>query len=605
MTVVQCLKYLVILLVLALKPNSINSSILSAAENDAVNEELLKLLEMVREERDYNTIAIGQSSKENCVFENLLQEISLPVVLLNKRLEYQYNTQFSKELLILLCLKQRGVAATFAELNVFRGLKQTRILVYVPHATNLELIKQYCNDAMANDIYNVLIIQNDFTETHNYHTCNRFPLEAPPYKEKSLHSTELTSNFIFEQQFRDMHGAPIRTYPDQLEPRTMLYYKDNGDLELEGYIGRLLKVFAAKRNATLTIEYPLEVGKTTFYGVLMELAQNGSLDIAAGLVYPQSNNDLEAMSYPVETLDYCYMVPLPETVPINELFVGIIRLPTLFYIFVFIVIFAALFTHLNTRMQLSFINLFLNDKSIRGMLGQSFVIAAKPSLRVKFVIFLLCYMSIITNTTYQAYLQSFLTRPPLLPMYRSYEDIEAAGLRISFPAHEIAVLSANQSLAEHMHLTEIVADFNVWLRLRSSMNTKYVYPVSSVRWDIFNFLQSLFARPIYYFNTDLCFFKNTFLCMPTRADLPYVDLLDDFILRLHSSGIMKEWVSLNFFVMAKLKMLVFEDLSKPIEYGRPLVVDDFFWIQIQYLGCMVLGLVAFVGEILYFRWKKV
>ncbi|XP_053967302.1 uncharacterized protein LOC128868803 [Anastrepha ludens] len=460
---------------------------------------------MVWEERDYNTIAIGQSSRENCVFENLLQEISVPVVLLNKRLEYQYNTKFSNELLILLCLKQRGVAATLAELNVFRGLKQTRIVVYVPHATNLELVKQYCNDAMANDIYNVLIIQNDFTETHNYHTCNRFPLEAPPYKEKSLNSTELTSNVIFEQQFRDMHGAPIRTYPDQLEPRTMLYYKDNGELELEGYIGRLLKVFAAKRNATLTIEYPLEVGKTTFYGVLMELAHNGSLDIAAGLIFPQSKSELEAMSYPVETLDYCYMVPLPETVPINELFVGIIRSPTLFYIFVFIVIFAALLTHLNTRMQLSFINLFLNDKSIRGMLSQSFVIAAKPSLRVKFVIFLLCYMSIITNTTYQAYLQSFLTRPPLEPMYRSYEDIEAAGLKLVFHAHEIAVLSKlNQSFSEHMHLTEVVADFDVWMKHRSRMNTKYVYPVSNARWDIFNFQQSLFERPIYYFNTDLC-----------------------------------------------------------------------------------------------------
>ncbi|XP_036332633.1 uncharacterized protein LOC118743977 [Rhagoletis pomonella] len=319
--------------------------------------------------------------------------------------------------------------------------------------------------------------------------------------------------------------------------------------------------------------------------------------------YVKPNDDMENLTYPVQTIDYCYMVPLPENVPINELFVGIVPIPILFCIFAFIVIFAALLTHFNKRKQINFINLFLNDQSIRGMLSQSFVIVAQPSVKTKFVVFLLCYMSIITNTTYQAYLQSFLTHPPLLPMHRSYEDLEAAGLKIVFPSHDRSVIKQNQSLLEHMHLVKFIPEFEEWLKLRSRMNTKYVYPVSNIRWEIFEFQQSFFNRPIFYFNSDLCLYRNTFVCMPIRTDLPYRDLLDDFVLRLHSSGIMKEWVSLNFFVLAKLKRVVFLDLSKPFNYGRPLVVDDFFWIKMLYIGSMSLGMLAFLGEILYYRSK--
>nr|XP_036219436.1 uncharacterized protein LOC106620340 [Bactrocera oleae] len=382
---------------------------------------LLKLLEIVREEQDYNTVAICKTRAQDCNFEQLLPELTLPVVLINKRLKYKYKSTFSKEFVILLCLEHENVTAAFEELR-----------------------------------------------SHKFYTCNKFPLDAPRYKEKTLEAAE---SAIFEHQFRDMYGTKMLTYPDQLEPRTMLYFKADGKVEMEGYIGRLLRIFAAKRNATLAIEHPFVVGKTTYYGELLELARNNTVDVAAGLTFLQSLEDLEVMSYPVQNLDYCYMVPLPETVPINELFVGIVRLPTLFYIFVFTVIFAALLTHLNQRMKINFINLFLNDKSIRGILGQSFVPAVRPNLKVKLIIFLLCYMSIIINTTYQAYLQSYLTQPPLQPMYRTYNDIEAAGLKVLFPAKEKHMVDRNSSAMEHLNLFENVEDYNMWLKYRSSMNT--------------------------------------------------------------------------------------------------------------------------------------
>ncbi|CAD7014433.1 unnamed protein product [Ceratitis capitata] len=550
---------------------------------------MLELLDNVRGERGCDTIAFCLSTAQECIFEQLLPEISTPVLLIHRRLEYDFKASYSRELIILLCLADEGVATAFESFHVFRGLKQTRIIAYAPQASDLELIEKYCAAAMTADIYNVLIIQEDFSATHNYYTCNRFPLDAPPYKQKSL--TDVSSA-IFEHQFRDMHGMKMRTYPDQLQPRTMLYFKPDGKLVLEGYIGRLLRTFAEKRNAALTIEHPYKVGKTTYYGDLLALALNNTVDVAAGLAFPTSLKDFEVMSYPVQTLDYCFMVPLPEAVPINELFVGIIRLPTLFWIFVFIVIFAALLTHLNKGKRLTFINLFLNDKSIRGMLGQSFVAPMNPSLKVKFIIFLLCYMSTITNTTYQSYLQSFLTHPPLQPMYRSYEDMAAAGLKISFPINEQHMLTTNKSVAQHKELFLIAKDYDAWLRDRSAMSVKFVYPVSNVRWEVFDFQQSLFSRPIFYFNTDLCFFKNSFVCLPTRPDLPYGDLLDDYILRLHSSGIMNEWISLNFYILAKLKMVFFEDLSTPWQSGRPLDLNDFFWIRMQFFGSLALGFLA-------------
>ncbi|XP_018790416.1 PREDICTED: uncharacterized protein LOC108969886 [Bactrocera latifrons] len=599
----QLTKHLLsIIILLAIRKTLVIANVLPEVTGFNENtKDLLKLLENVREQRDYNTVAICKTRAQDCIFEQLLPELSLPVVVINKRQAYKYKSTFSKELVIVLCLEHANIDDEFEEINVFHDLKQTRIVAYAPQATNLQLIEEICTNAMAKDIYNVLIIQNDFAESHKYYTCNKFPLHAPRYKEKNMDAG--VNSAIFEHQFRDMHGTKILTYPDQLEPRTMLYYKADGKLEMEGYIGRLMRIFAAKVNATLAIEHPFEIGKTTYFGELLKLALNGTVDVAAGLTFPQSSADQEVMSYPVQHLDYCYMVPLPETVPINELFVGIVRLPTLFYIFVFTIIFAALLTHLNPHMKINFINLFLNDKSIRGILGQSFVPVVRPNLKVKLIIFLLCYMSIITNTTYQAYLQSYLTQPPLQPMYRTYDDMEAAGLKVLISAKEKIILDMNSSIQEHPNLFEILEDHDAWLKHRSSMNTKYVYPVSNTRWEVFEFHQSLFHRPIFYFNSEFCFFKSSIISLPTRPDLPYLDLLDDVILRLDSSGIIKEFISLNFFVLAKLKLVVFEDLSKPLDSGSPLVLDDFFWICIQYFGCLTLALIAFAGEMLYYRWQ--
>ncbi|XP_037929726.1 uncharacterized protein LOC119688749 [Teleopsis dalmanni] len=220
-----------------------------------------------------------------------------------------------------------------------------------------------------------------------------------------------------------------------------------------------------------------------------------------------------------------------------------------------------------SRNKISYLDIFLNDKSIRGVLGQSFTLPSKLNLKTKLICALLCYYSLIVNTGYQANLQSLLTHPPKDTTMKTFKDLEDVDFKISLSRLEFNMFTLNRTIKKLLRFEETYRDF---VKLRESMNTSYAYPVSRTRWQVFHERQMTYENNVFYYADNMCFLKFIDLSIPARKYLPYRNVFAEHIQRLHASGLINYWTSFNFYDMVRQNLTSLEDISEPVKWAQPL-----------------------------------
>ncbi|XP_061390078.1 uncharacterized protein LOC133325307 [Musca vetustissima] len=409
---------------------------------------------------------------------------------------------------------------------------------------------------------------------------------------------------LLRQRDVDIKGLRIITESDQLPPRSILYYDTDGNLQLEGFVANCITSFAERYDATLVIQPPLEVGRAVFYEVLLNKTARGLLDMPA-IVTPYKNKGLSAIqySYPLEQMDLCYMIPLPRRMKGNRIFTYIIDWRVMIVIAGLAIVYGILFDAVACapiKLNVSFSNVVVNDKGIRVLLGQSFVMPKNPRPLLQYICFLLCYTSLIISTTYQAYLQSNRIHPALEKRVESYEDMKEAGLRIALTSQESEFLDPS-IYAMHKDLFTPIEPYDRFLKLRESMDTRFVYPVSNTRWEVFNEQQDLFQRPLFYYSSKLCLRKQALLAVPLGPNLPYKSLFDQHLLHLRETGLLQYWISVNFYTMVRLNITAFRDLSTPEEIADAIELNDLKWIWLLYGVTLFVAFSVLMCELVHFH----
>ncbi|XP_065369112.1 uncharacterized protein LOC135961537 [Calliphora vicina] len=551
--------------------------------------QLNHLLKRIRYEFPYDYIVIVKDVKKKsaCLFEDSIGHLDEPIILLpNLSQQHLLQQQHSNKFILLACS-----AEYLNQLHIFNTVYQ-----YVPHIiwyqTFEELeMSELCSSINKNGYFqNLIITPQSLAEKETYFNCNL-------HKHLEIVSRELLAN-----PFLNMQGLPIITESDQLPPRSLLYYNDVGELKLTGFVGNFLTTFAKRYNANLVIVPPVAggMGVTVFYEILSNKTFQGLLDIAATAIPFKIDTSSETFSYPMELMEYCYMIPLPHIRPAFKLFFEIIELKAMLIILCYFFIYGLLLnigqhhkiTHLNVA------NILLNDKSMRGMLGQSFVMPKKTSLFMKYICFLLCYTSILICTSYQAYLQSHLVHPPLEKRMETYEDIHRNNYKILIDGRE-SVFIYPEILEKHHDLFVKEINFDKFLKTRHNMDTRYIYPVSQTRWFVFSERQKLFQRKLFYYSSQLCLSNLVLLSFPLRPGLPYRHQFNQHLLDVRDTGLLDHWLENNFLMMVRLKLSSFKDLSVADEYGEVLLLMDYLWIWILYAACILLSTLVFVGELIF------
>nr|NP_725469.2 ionotropic receptor 52b [Drosophila melanogaster]AAM70972.2 ionotropic receptor 52b [Drosophila melanogaster] len=563
---------------------------ISVQNQSLMDNELINLLLKLRNEEFYDTLLVYG---KDCEFHSVIKNVDVAVVLVSDSMNFEWN--FSSLTLILSCgpdIDNGGPNSTSIK------LQRNRRLVLLKEDFQPSNI---CNIYTQKEQYNIALVRENFTKSKSIYTCRYF--QDPNVDEVNLSGTKP----IFIEQFQNMKGKAIRIVPDLLPPRVMLYQDANdGELKMIGYVANLITNFAQKVNATLQLDF---LKPSTSITEISRMAKDDELDMGITLEASLNTSNLETSSYPYLLTSYCLMVQVPAKFPYNLVYALIVDPLVLGIIFVLFLLLSVLliYSQKMSWQDLSVANILLNDKSLRGLLGQSFPFPLNASKKLRLIFTILCFASIMLTTMYEAYLQSFFTNPPSEPEICSFQDVGSYNRRIAMSALEVnGLIKTNNSHFREIRMDdlEIFDNMPECYELRDAFNLSYNYVVTGDRWRSYAEQQTLFKEPVFYFARDLCFSRLIFLSVPLRRHLPYRHLFDEHMMQQHEFGFVNYWMSHSFFDMVRLGLTSLKDLSRPLAYTPSLLMDDISWIMKIYLAAIVLCVFCFLLEIGVDKWKR-
>ncbi|KAH8275654.1 hypothetical protein KR026_012110, partial [Drosophila bipectinata] len=420
---------------------------------------------------------------------------------------------------------------------------------------------------------------------------------------------------IYIEIFSDMQGDEITVMGSEVPPASMLYVDPkSGERKMKGYCANVVTYFAQRVNASLK---SLSLGhKFEFRKIAIRLVE-GYLDFAIFETSPRTGSDFNLASYPFLVNKYCMMMPLPEKLPHNIIYVIIMDRLVVGILFVTFVLLSILIIYSRTKswQDLRLANILVNDVGLRGLLGQSFPFPANSNRHMKLIFFILCFASIIITTMYTAYLNSLFTHPPYRPLIQTFEDLKKSNQKIAITVHDINFLTVRENVQflkiskDNLYILESLEEF---IHLRDSFNTSYGYLVSENRWSIYEEQQKTFKEPLFYFATDLCFYRTIFTSIPMRLDLPYRHIFENHILSQHEFGLVDYWIRRSYSEMLELDLVPHKDLSPSRDVNASIVLNDISGCLILYVGAMVVSILCFFLEICIkrkscfrlWKWRK-
>ncbi|KAH8259915.1 hypothetical protein KR038_004980 [Drosophila bunnanda] len=566
--------------------SAINVSIPS--EELELEDRLLRVLARLRLEEEFNTLLVYGNE---CFFHSLLRHLVIPTVMVaSGSTDFDWN--FSSSTLILSCDPEADREANPVTLM---RLQRSRRLIFLQDG--VPSCESICNKYSLKEQHNVAMVKANFDQTDIIYSCRFF--QKPNHREVHFFAGQP----IYIENFRNMNGAEIRSVPDLLTPRAMIYRdKKSGEVQILGYLANVVNTYAEKVNAKMRIENATKLGvkKANLLDILHG-TQKDILDIGMALVSSLQFENMDFITYPYLLTGYCLMIPVPAKLPYNQVYSMIVDPLVLCIIFVLFCLFSILivYTQNLSWRHLTLANVLLNDKSLRGLLGQSFPFPPNPSKHLKLIIFILCFASVMITTMYESYLQSYFTQPPSEPYIRSFRDIANFSIKLALSRLEANILTStsttNFSEIGKDHLL-IYENWTEYLILRDSFNKSLIFPVSVDRWHCYDEQQKLFAQPVFYLS-DLCFSQLMFFSLPVRRYLPHRHLFEEHMMRQHELGLVMFWKSRSFYDMVHLGLASMKDYSQKRQTAVSLLLDDISWILKIYSVAIGISICCFILEV--------
>ncbi|KAH8259917.1 hypothetical protein KR038_004978, partial [Drosophila bunnanda] len=408
---------------------------------------------------------------------------------------------------------------------------------------------------------------------------------------------------IYIENLRNMQGKHIRSMVHLMPPRAMLYEdQKTGERKLIGYVANLITSFAQRVNATLEL-YKIH-DSSNVREILLKVRTN-KIDIGMTLEVYVREDSLDTASYPYMQAPFCAMLQFPAKLPISQVYGMIVKPLVLGIFFVLFCILSVLwiYSRKKTWQDLSLANVLLNDVSLRGLLGQSFPFPSRPSKHLRLIFIILCFASVMLNTMYDAYLQSYFTNPPTEPLIRSFQDLTKYNKKLAISG----LLLSEMRLTNNTKFKEInkndmviIRSIKEYLHLRDSLNQSYNYFVPGDQWSTYEEQQKMFKEPTFYFSKDLCLSHLMHIAIPMRRLCPYRHLFDEHIMSQNEFGLVGYWRAHSFYDMVRLGItpLIPKNMKQPKAADSSLIVQDISWILVLYSVAMVFSVFSFFLEVL-------
>ncbi|XP_019892076.2 uncharacterized protein LOC101887372 [Musca domestica] len=567
----------------------------------------LKLLRQIDQEENFEiALVVGEMKKD---FLEILLELQLDKsVLINEDFDEDFNMDsMNSKFITIAVLPMTMEISEFTE-SLANKLDLRRnnpvIVILEQHRGNVEqndielLFRQFIFYKMLN----VLVLLQDFAMTQMLYTFKVFP-------EFKLQIQKL-ENFenLLPSKMDNVYGKVLRTIPDQVMPRSVVYTDECGKLQVTGYIAQFIRMFARYINSTLKFPDDMIPGNTLFYRDFVNWTQMELLDLPCSITPLMSGETVSRMSYTYEVLSWCLMIPEEDPLTYQDFLKGFLTLQMLVGIFVMDVIFTTLLTLSQQLMyyrkyhtfDVEISNILINPQVILAHLGSSFKLNAYPGLSLRIIYVALFVSGLLYTTAFSVQLNAFLTRPTVQSI-TSLEDMLKYRITILTAKNEYTTLMklSGDHFIPYLSLFKVIESYTEFADMRTAFNRSYAYPVTSSVWHVYATRQKLFSQPMFR-RTDACFKSLDLMAFVLPRNSIYKQKLDILIARVSDMGLISFWLKNNFYDLVKIGKFSFEDLSKSEAVTSYIKMEDFYYVVTSLIKAFSFSFIVFVMELSWF-----
>ncbi|XP_037811571.1 uncharacterized protein LOC119603585 [Lucilia sericata] len=408
---------------------------------------------------------------------------------------------------------------------------------------------------------------------------------------------------ILPERLRNLKGYKLRTIADHIEPRAMEYYNENNETKLNGYIGRFVKTISEILNASLY--FPLKVPPDVMldYRDIMGYVSNYSLDIPVSSLSLFEFDDQHDFSYPFEMGKWCILLPMEKPLDFKEVFLIILHSQIMFITMILITIFTMVFYLAGSKNHQCgghrWPEIIINDKAIRGVLGQGFVISKDKTYALKLIHLMLLLSGLTISSIFGSYLLSFNTQPPLEPEIDSYQNLAKSSLKLAITKTEIDYLHniTNGSLVYLYKKFHTFANFVEYSRFRDTFDRRFAYPTTTSKMLYYSGLESFYGTKFFRYSSKMC--PNTMMLFqfPLGPNSYFLTRINEIIMNTMQSGLLEYWMSKSYIDAVTAGKVIHINITYPTLVS-PLYLHDLYWIWLYFIIAITAAIVVFIMELL-------
>ncbi|XP_059221701.1 uncharacterized protein LOC106087529 [Stomoxys calcitrans] len=568
-------------------------------QNDRTNN-YQKLLQNIYNKKEFESILLAYKTHSLPeALSHAIETLQVPQVSITElQAAFFFRGNFNANILAILIINISMDLELMKSLAITLDyMRQTRILTLASDVPDKELLKMQF--LLCWKSYNMTNVVLKFIDNQEEILWDELYV-LKPYPEYHWFSQKNMSQ-LYQPHWKNMHNKSLLTFVDQSVPRS-LYFKDNeGNWKLNGYVPRLVLLFAECFNASLRMAYPLSLESPTHYSViLINMARENLLDIP--MVQDTSANAGIWMNW-TDVYDFnqgMFIVPCAQTLNTREVYTILLNGYFLGCIFISIMLISALHSLIDyifdDLWQPS--HVLFSDRIFPGVLGQSFAARSSHSRSLQIVYILLFIVGLYLNTEFSVKVSTLLTSPPYHRQLETMQDIVNSPLKILLQEAEAEAMS----IFTTNYVDSIVTTSNhtYLMDIRQNLNTTFGYFISLGLWQILRRKQQFYTHQVFCTFDNLTLFENLPWGIPLQQNSPYAEALNYLIHQVHAFGLKDAWISSTFSDMLKLKEITLRNPYK--EQGpKPLTVNDLFWTWILVFVGLLVSSIVFLVEIMWIR----
>jgi len=398
-----------------------------------------------------------------------------------------------------------------------------------------------------------------------------------------------------------MQGHPLIVVPDQWLPRSILYVdRRTGKQVLAGSVGRFIHVLAWKLNATLQLAQTVTSGRFLHANVLQELGNSMSIDVPASMSMLERGEQLGRTSYPLELTHICLMIPVAQQIPLRDIYFLLSSVSNMLLAvgIVFTYGFVLSLIQKLTNRDVHLADFLLNDRALRGMLGQSFRLPLLRSSSSRWIYLMLGIVGLNVSSIFEAALETMMAHPPREFQARSFTDLRRTQIPLVTTEEDLHTLV-------DLHVTLLAVNVSEYHHLRNGRNSSNAYFASRLHWTLFSEQQKRFSRELFIYSMDACLRSLALLSFQWPQSSLFADPVSKLILDVRANGLYQFWVGMHHYDMTEAGLASMEDPSlrlNKVTETTALRLVDLQWVWLAYGTLLGIAVLIFLLEVF---WRSI